>query len=275
MRILITDLDGTLLHPQNYTSAPALPALKELGRLEIPVIFCTSKTRAETEHWRRSLGNSDPFIVENGGAVYAPHGYFPCRIDGVEERGPYDVIEIGTPYTELVETLEDASKESGCQVLGFHNMSVADVAIRTLLPVSQSGLAKQREYDEPFEILGPWGTHKLLEAIERRGKRWTRGDRFYHVTGDNNKAKAVRLLAAWYRKAFGELTMVGVGNAHNDADFLRTVDVPLVVQSRFAAALRKAVPHAVVSACRGPRGWNELVLQTLGVPLAGAAAHAI
>ena len=138
--------------------------------------------------------------------------------------------------------------------------------------MSQSGLAKQREYDEPFEILGPWGTHKLLEAIERRGKRWTRGDRFYHVTGDNNKAKAVRLLAAWYRKAFGELTMVGVGNAR--AVVMEVIDAVTVAVGRRIED-GQAVPHAVVSACRGPRGWNELVLQTLGVPLAGAAAHAI
>jgi len=69
--------------------------------------------------------------------------------------------------------LEKAARESNCDVLGFHQMSLADISLRTSLPVRQAALAKQREYDEPFEILGS-GAHMLLAAIERLGKRWTR-----------------------------------------------------------------------------------------------------
>jgi mannosyl-3-phosphoglycerate phosphatase len=272
MRILFSDLDGTLLHSHTYSSDPARPALEQLKRLGIPVIFCTSKTRAEVELWRQRLENVEPFIVENGGAVYLPHGYFPFTLPFTAQRDGYDLIEFGTPYSELVETLRDASSESGCGVLGFYEMSLADIAIRTLLPISQAVLAKQREYDEPFEIVGS-GTHRLLEAIERRGKRWTRGDRFYHITGNNSKAEAVRLVTALYAKASEEVSTIGVGNAHNDADFLRAVDVPLLIQSRYAAALKKAVPHAIVSAYPGPHGWNEAVLEAVSFGLTGAAGR--
>jgi mannosyl-3-phosphoglycerate phosphatase len=271
-RILFTDLDGTLLHPHTYSTDPARPALDALKRLGVPVIFCTSKTRPEVELWRERIGNTDPFIVENGGAIYVPRGYFRFPLAGTRRRDGYDVIECGTPYAELVATLKAAAAESGCGVLGFHEMSLADVAVRSLLPVRQAELARQREYDEPFEVLGPWGTHQLLDAIERRGKHWTRGDRFYHIIGDNSKAGAVRRLAALYARAFGELTIIGVGNAHNDTDVLRAVDVPIIIQSRFATALRRAVPHAIVTRAPGPEGWNDAVLEALGGDLVASAA---
>ncbi len=273
MRILFTDLDGTLLHPQTYSSEPARPALQVLKRLGIPVIFCTSKTRPEVELWRRRLENSEPFIVENGGAIYVPHGCFTLPIAGALSRGGYDVIERGSPYSTLVETLKTASIESACAVLGFHQMSVAEIAIRTRLPVSQAELAKRREYDEPFEVHGPWGASRLLEAIESHGKRWTRGDQFYHVTGNNSKAKAVRQLTELYRKAFGDVLTIGIGGAPNDAEFLRAVDFPIIIQSRFSAPLKKAVPRAIVSQHSGPQGWNEAVLKTVSVGFAGVAGH--
>lgn len=260
MKIVFSDLDGTLLHLQTYSPDAARPALKSLKRKMIPLVFCTSKTRAEVQFWRKRLDNYDPFIIENGGAVYIPRGYFPFPVPGAVKRDEYDMLEYGTPYAELVETLAAASRESGCQALGFHDMSVAEVSIRTLLPVEQAELAKRREYDEPFEVLGA-GAHSLLGAIESRGKRWTRGDRFYHITGDNDKAAAVRGLAALYRRAFGELVTIGIGDGQNDEKFLNAVDIPVVVHSRFAAALKLAVPRSQVTRFPGPHGWKEAVLR--------------
>lgn len=262
MKIVFTDLDGTLLHLQTYSSDAAQPALDTLKELGIPLIFCTSKTRAEVELWRERLGNTHPFVVENGGAVFVPKGYFGKRVRGAVSRDDYEVIELGTPYSELVEDLRSASAESGCQVLGFHEMTVAEVSIRTLLPVHQAELAKCREYDEPFVILGQ-GTHNLLLAIEKRGRRWTRGDRFYHITGGNDKAKAVRRLTELYRRTHGAIRTLGLGDGHNDITFLGAVDTPIVIRSPFAAVLKKAVPNSRVTRAPGPHGWNEAILDVL------------
>jgi mannosyl-3-phosphoglycerate phosphatase family protein len=259
MRLVFTDLDGTLLHPDTYTCAPAGPAIDALRRKQIPLILCTSKTRAEVEFWRQVLGNHDPFIVENGGAVYIPAGYFPTRPAEAMERSGYDVIEMGMPYAGLVKALREAAEESGCRVRGFADMTAAEVSERTGLPLEQAERAKRREYDEPFEILGT-GAYGLLAALERRGIEWTRGDRFYHVTGHNDKAAAVRRVIEIYKGAFGEPDTIGIGDGHNDAGFLAAVDTPIVVRSRFAAVLKKAVPRSLVTRWPGPRGWNEAVL---------------
>jgi len=259
MKIIFSDLDGTLLHSQTYSFEAAKPALSALRRQKAPLVLCTSKTRAEVEMWRERLDTQHPFIVENGGAVYIPCGYFPFVIDQATQREGYDVIEFGTPYLELVLALREAAGEARCEVLGFHDMTIADICLRTSLPVRQAELAKQREYDEPFEILGS-GTHTLLAAIERRGKRWTRGDRFYHISGASDKAVAVEYLSSLYRRAFGSVQTIGIGDGHNDATFLRTVDLPVIIRSRFAAALKLAVPRGFVTSAPGPDGWKEAVL---------------
>ncbi len=262
-KVFFTDLDGTLLHPETYSFDAARPALEALRRSQVPLVLCTSKTRAEVELWRGRLHNTDPFIVENGGAIYVPRGYFPFSVPKARLRDGYEVVEFGTPYPELVNTLAAASRDSGCNVLGFHAMTLAEIAVRTFLPVRQAMLAKQREYDEPFEIPGGGG-ERLLEAIERRGRRWTHGDRFYHITGNNDKALAAQYLGILYRKAFGDLVTVGVGNGPNDAALLGTVDVPVVVRSPFAASLKKSVPHSRVTEFPGPYGWNEAVRAIAG-----------
>lgn len=270
MKIVFSDLDGTLLHLQTYSCEAAQPALDALKQRGIPLVFCTSKTRVEVEGWRERLGNTHPFIVENGGAIYIPKGYFGEPVEGAVQRGEYEVIEFGTPYAQLVEDLRAAAQESGCQVLGFNEMTVAEIAVRTLLPVQQAELAKIREYDEPFVILGQ-GTHSLLLAIEKRGRSWTRGDRFYHITGKNDKVEAVQRLADLYRKKHGEIETVGLGDGHNDAGFLGAVDIPVVIRSPFATVLKKLVPKSMVTNAPGPHGWNEAILQLLK----GAAAMAV
>lgn len=269
MKVIFSDLDGTLLHPHTYCCDAAEPALRLLKEQNVPLVFATSKTRAEVEFWRARLEIRDPFIVENGGAIYIPAGYFPFDIKGAIRRDGYDVLELGTPYQELVETLRTCAQESGCEVLGFADWSVAEICTRTSLPVRQAELAKQREYDEPFEIVG-LGTYRLLGAVEAKGKHWTRGDRFYHITGANNKAEAVRRLTALFEQAFGSVMTVGLGDGHNDTGFLSTVNIPVVVQSRFAAALVRAIPHCFVSRWPGPHGWNEAVVHIMTASAAAA-----
>ncbi|MFB3829208.1 MAG: HAD-IIB family hydrolase [Bryobacteraceae bacterium] len=260
MRLVISDLDGTLLDSTNYSNDAARRAIDELRRRFIPLVLCTSKTRAEVEYWRERLNNPHPFIVENGGAVYIPKGYFPFPVSGAVERDDYDVVELGTPYGRLAQELRAISRESSCAALGFADMSVADVSLKTGLPVRQAELAKRREYDEPFEILGA-GTYRLLDCITAHGLHWTRGDRFYHITGNNSKAEASRRLVALYRQAFGTVSTIGLGDGHNDTGLLREVDFPVVVLSPFAPALVRAVPRSTVSRFPGPRGWSEAVLR--------------
>lgn len=260
MKVVFTDLDGTLLDHESYSWEAARPALERLKRRGVPWILVTSKTRAEVEVWRRTLGHEHPFVVENGGAAFVPRGYFRLGVPGSVRRDDWEVLEWGRRYEELVAGLERASQVSACPTLGFHQMTAEEVALACDLPLEQAVLAKQREYDEPFCILEPGRASRLLTALEEQGLRWTRGGRFYHVCGDNDKALAVTVLSGLFRRLHGQATTIGLGDGLNDAPFLNVVDVPVLVRSRFAAVLKRRVPRGILVHRPGPAGWNTAVL---------------
>ena len=60
LKIVFTDLDGTLLDHHTYDHSPALPALAKLQEKQIPLVFCTSKTAAEIISFRTEIENEDP-----------------------------------------------------------------------------------------------------------------------------------------------------------------------------------------------------------------------
>jgi mannosyl-3-phosphoglycerate phosphatase len=151
-------------------------------------------------------------------------------------------------------------------VRGFADMSDEEVAEATGLSPEEARLARDREFDEPFVITGPGRPDALLTAIEREGKRWTRGGRFHHITGASDKATAVRSLIALYRRHLGAIRTVGLGDAPNDASFLRVVDVPILVTSSRIDQLRPLVPEGRVTRAAGPAGWNESVLAVFDEP---------
>jgi mannosyl-3-phosphoglycerate phosphatase len=263
MKLVFSDLDGTLLDEETYSYEDALAALHALRELKVPLILCSSKTRAEIEFWRERLENLHPFIVENGGAIFLPRNYFPNRPKEAKQHvDAYDVIEFGTPYSELVATLAKAADKSGCKVLGFNEMTAAEVSELTLLPLHQAELARQREYDEAFEILGSNGD-QLLQEIENVGMKWTRGGRFHHIMGANDKGVAVRCLTELYRCEFGHVVTLGLGDGPNDIPFLSEVDRAIVLRSRFAGDLAAAIPRSIVTRSPGPHGWNETLLELL------------
>jgi len=259
MLIFITDLDGTLLD-KNYSYEAAHDALRILREHRIPLILCTSKTRAEVEACRCLLENRHPFVVENGGALYIPELYFGRRICAPLRRDGYAVIEFGSPYSDLVQCLLEAAAESRCSVRGFHEMSIEEISERCNMSVAAAALAKRREYDEPFEIL-EGDERRLTDAIERRKKRWTRGGSFYHILGANDKAHCVNLLIHFYKRIHDHVVTVGLGDGLNDAGFLSLVDMPILMKSPAIEDLKKAVPGGILSRGNGPSAWNDAVLE--------------
>jgi len=249
--LVFSDMDGTILDHDTYSFEPALPALERLRALDVPVIFATSKTRAETEYWRQAMNNPHPFIVENGGAAYIPAG-----------QG-YQTLTWGTPYPVLVEALQRASSASGCRVRGFASMTTAEVAEACALPMEMAVMAAQREYDEPFEVLDETRAEALTRAIEAQGLRVTRGGRFWHITGANDKGLAVEAVQRHYAEP---RRTIGLGDGLNDVPLLLACDVAVIVRSRQSGAMQQQVPHGTITINHGPAGWNEAILALFGNP---------
>ncbi|MCL5671534.1 MAG: HAD-IIB family hydrolase [Acidobacteria bacterium] len=266
--VVFTDLDGTLLDHETYSFSPALEALDLLKSKGVPLILCSSKTRAEIELIQLDIGLRHPFISENGAAVFIPRGYFPLAPEATRGVEGYEVLECGIPYRQLVETLHRISSELRIRVISFSDMSLDEVARDSKLPPMEARLAKLREYDEPFWILDSSAAtrSRLLNALREAGLRCIRGGRYYHVTSVTDKGLAVRKLSSLYEQAWGNVLTVGLGDSPNDLPLLREVDIPIVVRNPAAGAatrLLRKVPTARISSAPGPRGWNETVLEVM------------
>lgn len=261
--VIITDLDGTLLHPRTYSFEEAEPALALVRARGIPLVLCSSKTRAEIELWRRRLGNRDPFIAENGGGIFVPEGLFGEAVPGPGSGG-YRVIVLGTAYAELRAALERLREELGVAVTGFGDMSVEQVGELTGLPPEEAELARRREFDEPFVFVpGEPRVEEFLRAIEGRGLRWTRGA-IHHVLGASDKGRAARILVGLYAGDGPPPRTIGLGDGLNDLPLLEAVDVPVLIQRGDGGYEEQVrLPGLLRPPGIGPAGWNRAVTELL------------
>jgi mannosyl-3-phosphoglycerate phosphatase len=137
------------------------------------------------------------------------------------------------------------------------------------LSQTEAQLAKKREYDEPFyfEKEASRGKIKLAQKeFKKVGLSLTRGGRLFHVTGDNDKGKAVRLLSQTYRhNRGGDVLTVGLGDGLNDLPLLRSVDIPILLRRRHSSYEPQIVEKLKVRKAPGigPAAWNKAVLSLI------------
>jgi mannosyl-3-phosphoglycerate phosphatase len=262
--LVFTDLDGTLLDHDSYSFKPALPALAVLDEKKIPVTICTSKTRAEIEHIRRQLHNRHPFVSENGGAIFIPKGYFSQTYSYTREDYDYRIIEYGTPYPIIREVLNKMKGHSSGQIRGFGDFSIEEVAGLCNLSLDQARLAKMREYDEPFVLKDIEALGKIQHMAEDAHLHITRGGRFYHLLGENDKGKAVLRLRDMYEKTFKGVKTIALGDSPNDLQMLEVVDYPVLVQKPDGSYDPMVkLDNLFFAQGIGPYGWNAAVLNLL------------
>lgn len=260
--IIFTDLDGTLLDARTSSFDPARPALHMIEGQNIPLIFCSSKTRAEIEYYREKTGNRHPFVSENGGAVFIPAGYFSFPFPRSFPKDGYEVVELGTQYATLRTALKQVMTENGFRLKGFGDMSVDEVAALTGVSREEAALAKQREYDEPF-LIESGEEAAVIKAIRKKGYHVAQA-RFLHILGRSDKGKAVTFLKGLYRTKLGEIRTIALGDGPNDLPMFEKVDISVIVQKPDGAP----DPRVRLQRLRraegiGPLGWNSALVELL------------
>lgn len=262
-RVVYTDLDGTLLDHDTYRFDEARDALSRLRQAGIPVVICSSKTRAEIEVIRREMGNRAPFICENGGAVFIPGETVGLESSDLKERAGYRVMELGQPHAILMDRFRALRDAGGFNMSGFSDWTTEEIAHKTGLSTDAARLAGQREYSEPFEFYEDARRYETLEArVREQGLQITRGGRFYHLIGNNDKGEAVQYLTDRYMAGLPgtELVTIGLGDGANDVPMLCRVDVPVVIRKktgRWEAV--EGRQDVYFSKAPGPGGWAEAI----------------
>ncbi len=270
--VVFTELDGALLDPRARRWDGAEEALAELERRRIPLILCSDKTRMEMDWLRRKMGHGHPYITENGGGVFIPHGYFSHRIP----KGPQDTRHehcrtLGQPYQEVVERLEDAAEEARVEIVNFRRMTVREIAENNGLAPREAELARLREFSEPFYIAGATARDesRLTNAAQKRGLQITQGARFWNASSGSDIGRALRELIGHYKQEWrGRGRSVALGGSPNDIPMLAAVDVAVVLpgcRGEYNNEVLAKVPRARVAATAGPAGWNQAVMDLLRV----------
>jgi len=271
--VIFSDLDATLLDAETYSWRSAEEAIDALKKREAAIIPVTSKTVSEVVLLHEELGLEDPFVFENGGGIAACKGtplleYLISREPKLNEfhYEGFVVFALGMRYQMLVSSLTEISAEVGAPLLGFSAMSNEGVADATGLRPEQAAKARMRLFDEPF-IISEESIDleaQIRGAATRRGLDVVKGGRFWHLIGHAGKRKAVSILIEAFRKIYGELVTIGLGDSPSDFPFLQLVDIPVVLgkplKSDFEFSLSERVHRYDVP---GPEGWNQAVLDIL------------
>ena len=126
----------------------------QLEHAAIPIVWTTSRSRAQMDEPLRKLGHRHPFIAENGCGAYIPEGYYNLKAEKTVRFGRFTCIPIAEVQPAASEALEALSEESRVPVVPLRSLSPRELAQNLNLPEREAELARQRDFDEPFFFAG-------------------------------------------------------------------------------------------------------------------------
>ena len=213
---IVTDVDGTLMD-HSYDLTPAKETIKALQNLSIPVILCTSKTAAEVKVIRKELNLTDPYIVENGAAIY---GETLEKVNGE--------IILGEKYEVLEEILNHISKEIDFTLVPLNNLTDKEATDLTGLKGNSLTLMRDRHWSMPF-LNPPTFLEKKIKIICKKFKvEIFKGNRMSHLLSINsNKGKAINSLKNYSNNQ--NIQVIGLGDSPNDLPLLLNSDIKIVI----------------------------------------------
>ena len=261
--LIFTDLDGTFLNHHNYSFDESKQALEKVEHKKIPLIFTTSKTRVEVEVLQKKVAIKEPFIVENGAAIFIPKNYQNLDFSFLDEFNDYYVFELGLRYKQIVNFYDKYKKEFG--MFGFSDMSLPEVSNYTGLEVEDAKLSKQRDFTEPFLLKDD----SVLENLENLALTYnikiTKGGRFYHLIGElQDKGRAVKKTIEIFNNIYKKkISSIALGDGENDISMLKCVNTPIIIKNNKGEYLDCDIKNIQKSTYPGSKGWNEMVLKNV------------
>lgn len=251
--VIFTDLDGSLLDHNDYSFTAAQPILEHIKQRGYPVILNSSKTRAEMLPIQEALGIVEPFVCENGAAVYLP------------EHGAWDCHAFSKPRQLMLRVLRQIKQQYGFEFVGFADWTLAEIVAHTGLSEEQAALAAQREYTEPLL----W--HDSEENLQRFQAclaeyqlHAVQGGRFLSVMGDFDKAMGMQWLIQRYRAAHNAIVTIALGDSPNDELMLNEADIAVIIRSERSDKLQVTKAQRTIrTELPGPAGWAWAMEQIL------------
>lgn len=259
-KVLFSDIDGTLIDINTAEYGKKTNELIHIMKEKnIPLILTSAKTRLEQNKIRDDLGLYDPFIVENGGAIVIPKGYFsdnalrdigyPLRETQETENGARDnvrddtkdvnhkiviLIELGKSADYIRAKLSNIRKKYNISFRGVADVSIGELSNFVSISKEQAKRMAQRDYGETIlqiqsEDIGDIG--RFIKYVQEERMKVIHGGRFFDVTAGNDKGIAVGILKRLFMDKFhNNVTFFGIGDSSNDIPMLSLMDTSILVQ---------------------------------------------
>jgi mannosyl-3-phosphoglycerate phosphatase len=301
-KVVFTDIDGTLvdINTAEYgrETNKLINIIKEKN---IPLILTSAKTRLEQDKIREDLGLSDPFIVENGGAIVIPKGYFPdnaLRDIGYPLRETENqtkdetkdvnqktviLIELGKSADYIRARLSNIREEYNISFRGVADTSIEELSNFASISKEQAKRMAQRNYGETILQIQNEDIARFIKYVQEDGMKIIHGGRFFDVTVGTDKGIAVGILKKLFKDKFhNDVTFFGIGDSTNDIPMLSLMDIPILVQRQDGSWINYSEINEVKNATDsgssssisssnnvikvkgiGPIGWENAILKII------------
>ena len=254
--IIFTDLDGSLLHRDNFKFDEIKDYVKSLIDQEIIIIPNTSKTEKEIDGFISELGSDLPYISENGSSIHGLNlinSNFPNKI--VLSRDKQELIEIFN--SKVPENLK-----AKCKFISKMNSKEQT----NIFGLQENNLknALNRKYTIPFLFEGDKKEkNRLFNILKSSSLTMQEGGRVLNLGDKTDKVKSMNQVLKIYKKVESKIKVIAVGDNFNDLDMLRNCDIPCLVFNDQFKQDQINIDNLIVSNKPSPEGWADVIKTAL------------
>ena len=254
--IIFTDLDGSLLHRDNFKFDEIKDYIKSLIDEGIIIIPNTSKTEKETVDFLNELGSELPFISENGSVING--------LNLLKKDLPQKLI-LGRDKSELLKIFNKEVPKNliiKCKWLYLMNKDIQT----NILGLSKDSLrlALDRKFTIPFVFEGTKNEKiELNKILKVKGLTLQEGGRVINLCDNVSKAKAMKIFLRFLKKNKKELKSIAVGDNYNDLDMLKNADIACLVFNDQFKQDQIHLDNLIVSNKPSPEGWADVIKMAL------------
>ena len=254
--IIFTDLDGSLLHRDNFKFDEIKDYIKNLLNDGIIIIPNTSKTEKETENFLKELGSELPFISENGSVING--------LNLLKKDLPQKLI-LGRDKSELLKIFNNEVPKNliiKCKWIYLMNKDVQS----NILGLSKDNLsfALDRKFTIPFLFEGSKNEKvELNKILKIKGLTLQEGGRVINLCDNVSKAKSMQIFLRFFKKDKKKLKTIAVGDNYNDLDMLKNADIACLVFNDQFKQDQINLDNLIVSNKPSPEGWADVIKTAL------------
>ena len=254
--VIFTDLDGSLLHRDNFKFDTIKDYIKSLVNKGIIIIPNSSKNEREIEKFNEELGIELPFISENGSAI---HGLnlinqnFPNKIILSREKEElFKIFKTKVPEKLINKCIQISKlkKKEQEKIFGQKGGKLNDVLIRKYtLPILFNGNNAEK--------------NKLLKILSSNSLTLQEGGRVLNLCDNINKIKSMNRVIKILKKTEDQIKTIGVGDNYNDLEMLKNCDVPCLVFNDQFKLDKINIDNLIFSNKPSPEGWADVIKKAL------------